>query len=81
MQGGTSIYSMLDREISSYLSKNSMTQAQIAKSIGISEAAFSCKRRGIREWSLSEAVALADILEIRLDDITEENRCSRASAL
>lgn len=58
----------LDDEITLYLKRHSMTQSDLAKMMGMTENTFSWKRRGIRDFSLTEAIALCNILNIELRD-------------
>lgn len=60
-------YQPLDDAITLYLKHNRMTQAQFASEIGIAENTLSWKRRGIKDWNLSEVVKACDIVGITLD--------------
>lgn len=51
----------IDSAITSYMRTNSLTQAQMASKIGISELTLSRKRRGEAEWKLSELECLRDM--------------------
>ena len=59
----------LDAEISAYLRRNGITQAEMAERMGMSENTFSWKRRGVkgREFSLGEAAAIARMTGKSLD--------------
>ena len=46
-----------------------MTQAKVATALGIHQTALSKKLRGERPWSLSEMVAVADLLRVDLRDL------------
>ena len=67
-----SYYPALDEAITLYLKRNNVTQAALASEMGMSENTFSWKRRGIRDWSMTEAVELCDILGITLDEAVAE---------
>ena len=45
-----------------------MTQAELADELGMSENSLSWKRRGIRDWNVSEAVKVCNIVGITLDE-------------
>lgn len=60
-------FPVIDGAITVYLRRNNMTQAYLAHEMGMAENTFSWKRRGIREWTMSEAVKLCDILGLTLD--------------
>lgn len=68
-------FERLDEAIAAYLRRKGITQAAFAESIGMSENTLSWKRRGIREFSLSEAVKVCDIVGITLDEAC--GRCER----
>lgn len=57
----------LDSAISEYMRENGMTQADMAEKLGMAENTFSWKRRGVREFSLSEAAKVADMTGKSLD--------------
>ena len=59
----------LDAEISAYLRREGITQAEMAERMGMSENTFSWKRRGVhdREFSMGEASAIADMTGKSLD--------------
>lgn len=59
----------LDAEIAAYLRREGITQAELAKQIGMAENTFSWKRRGSmgREFSLGETARLADLMGKSLD--------------
>lgn len=58
----------LDDEITLYLRRNSMRQAELATMMGMTENTFSWKRRGVRDFTLGEAIMLCNILNIELRD-------------
>lgn len=60
-------YPALDEAIAVYLRRTGMTQAEFAKELGMSEVTLSWKRRGVNEWSMSEAVRVCNILGMTLD--------------
>ena len=55
-------YQTLDDAITLHLRKTGKTQAQLAEEMGMAENTFSWKRRGVREFSLGEAIRLARIV-------------------
>lgn len=63
----TTYYQPFDDAITLYLKRNRMTQAYFASEIGIAKNSLSWKRRGIRDWKLSEVVKACDIVGITLD--------------
>lgn len=63
-------FSVIDEAVLIYLKRNRMTQAALATEMEMSENTFSWKRRGVRDWSMSEAVRLYRILGIPLDEDT-----------
>ena len=64
----------IDEAVAAYLRRTGKTQAELAEEIGMSENTLSWKRRGIREFKLSEVARLADICRFSLDDVLEEAR-------
>lgn len=58
----------IDAATAAYLRRTGMTQAQLAKKMGLAPNTFSWKRRGIREFTLSEAERLCKIIGYSLDD-------------
>lgn len=67
-------YPNIDYAITLYMKRESITQEAFAGLMGMAPNTFSWKRRGIREWSLTESKALADILGMSLDDLTGRAR-------
>lgn len=61
-------YTALDDAITTYLRRHEMTQAELADELGMSENSLSWKRRGIRDWNVSEAVKVCNIVGITLDE-------------
>lgn len=55
-------FESIDDAITLYLRKTGKTQAQLAEEMGMAENTFSWKRRGMREFTLSEACRLATII-------------------
>lgn len=66
---GESYYQLLDEAIELYLRRNGMSQASLAKEMGMAENTFSWKRRGVREFTLKEAAHLCDLTGISLDKV------------
>ncbi len=64
----------IDEAVAAYLRRTGKTQAELAEEIGMSENSLSWKRRGIREFKLSEVARLADICGFSLDDVLDEAR-------
>lgn len=62
-------FSGIDEAITVYLRRTGKTQAELAKELGMSENTLSWKRRGIREFKLSEAMKVADITGVSLDEM------------
>lgn len=67
-------FTTLDDAITLYLRRENTTQGALAGRMGMSPNSFSWKRRGIREFTLSEAAKLADIIGISLDTVLAEYR-------
>lgn len=67
-------FSKLDEEIAAYMRRNSINQEEMASRLRMSSNTFSWKRRGVREFSLSEAIELCDLLGITLDEATGRSR-------
>ncbi len=65
-------YPAIDEAIAAYLRRNDMTQSQLAAKMGMAENTFSWKRRGVREWSLTEAARICPMVGIRLEDAVAE---------
>lgn len=62
-------YPQIDREIVVYLHKYDIPQAKLAEEMGMAENTFSWKRRGVRDFTLAEAIKLCRILGIELRDV------------
>ncbi len=71
-------FTTLDDAITLYLRRENITQEQLAERMGMSANTFSWKRRGIREFTLSEAAKLADMIGISLDAVLSEYRMKTA---
>lgn len=67
-------FKTIDEAVAAYLRREGKTQAELAEELGMSENSLSWKRRGIREFKLSEVTRLADICGFSLDDVLEEAR-------
>ena len=68
-RGGTGefYFPALDEAIAVYLRRAGMTQEEFAGEVmGMAPNTFSWKRRGVREFTLSEATRLADALGMPL---------------
>lgn len=63
-------YPKLDAAIAAHQRANGLTQADMAAAVGMAENTFSWKRRGVKEFSLSEASSLCDLLGASLDEVT-----------
>lgn len=64
-------YPAIDAAIAAHLRRTGKTQAEFADEIGMSDVTLSWKRRGVREWSVSEAATVCDIVGISLDAAIE----------
>lgn len=62
----------IDEAVAAYLRRTGKTQAELAEELDMSENSLSWKRRGIREFKLSEVARLADICGFSLDDVLSE---------
>lgn len=67
-------YPKLDAAIAAHQRARGLTQANMAAALGMGENSFSWKRRGVKEFSLSEATRLCDLLGASLDEMTSEGR-------
>lgn len=70
--GGTGeFYSpVLDEAVALYLHRQGMSQEEFAReTMGTSSNTFSWKRRGIREFTVSELSRLADVLGMSMDEL------------
>lgn len=77
---GAVYYPKLDAAIAAYQRANGLTQADMAVRVGMSENTFSWKRRGVKEFSLSEAVCLCDLIGESLDSVKEGAVAERSMA-
>ena len=71
-RGGTGehYYPALDEAVAVYLRHHGMTQEEFARDVmGMATNTFSWKRRGVREFTLTEAAILADALGLPLPDL------------
>lgn len=61
----------LDAAIAAYQRERGITQADLAKEMGMAQNTFSWKRRGVgnSEFSLSEAARLADLMGASIDEL------------
>lgn len=62
-------HAQIDNAITVYMRRNSMTQAQMADKLGMSENTFSWKRRGIKEFTLSELLAVSSMCGLTPDEM------------
>lgn len=72
-RGGTGdyYYPALDEAVAVYLRRHGMTQEEFARDVmGMATNTFSWKRRGVREFTLSEATVLADAVGMTMDELT-----------
>lgn len=60
----------IDRAISHYMVDQGITREQMAQRMKLAVNTLSWKRRGIREWKLSEIELLSDLTGLGLDDLT-----------
>ena len=59
----------IDEAIAVYLRRTGKTQAELADDLGMSENTLSWKRRGKREFKLSEVMKIAEITGYSLDEM------------
>ena len=59
----------IDEAIAAYLRRSGKTQAELAEELGMAENTLSWKRRGIREFKVSEVVKIAEITGFSLDEM------------
>ena len=59
----------IDEAIAAYLRSSGKTQAELADELGMAENTLSWKRRGIREFKVSEVVKIAEITGFSLDEM------------
>lgn len=59
----------IDDAITVYLRRNSMTQAQLAEQLGMSENTLRWKRRGDSEFTLSELLKVSQLCGMTPDEI------------
>ena len=65
-------YPNIDYAVTVFMRKNGVTQRQLAEQMLMCDNSFSWKRRGLRDWSLPEAVKLSNILGLSLDVLTSQ---------
>lgn len=56
-------------KFSEWMEKQELTNCELAKMLGVSEAAIRHIRLGIKQPSLGMAVELAQLMECKLDDV------------
>lgn len=59
----------IDEAIAAYLRRSGKTQAELAEELGMSENTLSWKRRGIREFKVSEAIKISEITGSSLEEM------------
>lgn len=59
----------IDEAIAAYLHRSGKTQAELAEELGMSENTLSWKRRGVREFKVSEVVKISEITGFSLDEM------------
>lgn len=57
-------FPQIDDAITIHLRRTGKSQLQLAKEVGVAPNTFSWKRRGVREWTLSEIVKLSEIIGV-----------------
>lgn len=76
-------FKQIDDAITVHLRHTGKTQMQLAKELGVAPNTFSWKRRGVREWTLSEVSKLSEILGTTPSELLSRasypSRISRAS--
>ena len=63
-------YEALDDAVTLYRKKNGMTQEDLAKEMNMAPNTLMWKLRGERDFSLPEAMKLADMVGVTLDGMT-----------
>lgn len=56
-------------KLSEWMEEQELTNCELAKKLGVSEAAIRHIRLGIKQPSLGMAVELAQLMECKLDDV------------
>ena len=56
-------------KLSEWMEEQELTNCELAKQLGVSEAAIRHIRLGIKQPSLGMAVELAQLMECKLDDV------------
>lgn len=59
----------IDNAITLYLRRNSMTQAQMAEQLGMSENTLRWKRQGKNEFTLSELLTVSEMCGLTPDEM------------
>lgn len=59
----------IDEAIAAYLRRSGKTQAELAEELGMSENTLSWKRRGIREFKVSEVIKISEITGCSIDEM------------
>ena len=68
------------RNIRLYLATRGLTQASLAKPLGIKPSAVSMKMLGKTSWSISDVVNAADFLDVRPEDLLDDSLVSQLDA-
>lgn len=63
----------LDAEIAAYLRLKNLTQAEFADELGMAPSTLSLKRRGIAEFTLSEVVAISQLIGKPVSELMKRN--------
>ena len=60
----------IDNAITVFLRRTNSTQGQLAKDLGMVDETLSAKRKGVRDFKVSELVSLSQIIGVSLDELT-----------
>lgn len=60
----------IDNAITVFLRRTNSTQKQLAKDLDIRDETLSAKRKGVRDFKVSELVRLSQIMGMSLDEMT-----------
>lgn len=60
----------IDNAITVFLRRTNSTQGQLAKDLGMVDETLAAKRKGIRDFKVSELVMLAQLMNVSLDELT-----------
>lgn len=63
----------LDAEIAAYLRLKNLTQAEFADELGMAPSTLSLKRRGLAEFTLSEVVAISQLIGKPVSELMKRN--------